>query len=105
VQVVDARAAPLADARLDDRGLAVDHGAQDLDLVLAARGGDAVGGHVVLDAQPRAVAGALDHRRRVELGPHRLPVVAGEPAPQALGGVHGISTTILPSLAPAVKRS
>ena len=70
-----------------------------------AAGGDAVRGDVIVDAQPRAVAGALDQGRGMELGPDRVPVVAREPAPQALGGVHGISSTILPSLPPAVKRS
>ena len=68
-------------------------------------GRDAVRGDVLLDAQPRAVAGALDDGRRVELGPHGLPVAAREPAPQPLGGVHASSSTILPSLPPAVKRS
>ena len=74
-------------------------------VTFAAARGDAVRGDVVVDAQLRAVAGALDQGRGMELGPDRVPVVVGEPAPQALGGVHGISSTILPSLAPAVKRS
>ena len=60
MQVVDACAAPVADACLDDRGPAVDHRAQDLDLVLAAAGRDPMRGDVVIDAQLRAVAEAYE---------------------------------------------
>ena len=52
MQVVDAYDAPLAHARFDDLGPAVDHRAQNLDLVVAARGLDAVG-----DAYERFTSG------------------------------------------------
>ena len=44
---------------------------------------------------------------RAELRAHGLPVARGEPAPQALGGVHPApqTITILPTLPPSAKRS
>ncbi len=105
MQVVDACAAPLPYARLDDGGLAVDHRAQDLDLLVAARSLDSMSGDVLVDVLAHARAGALHDGKQMELSAHGLPVATGQAAPQALGGVHDGSSTILPSLPPAVKRS
>jgi hypothetical protein len=106
VQVVDPSAARAAGAGLDDdRGAAGIERAQDHDVEVAARGVLAMVGDELVDVEARAGRRPLDHGRAVELRAHPGPVALRQRTPQALGGVHAISTTILPSLPPAAKRS